>query len=74
MLALDFAGLVAKTTVRPLMAELLTTVRAVQKIATVWLTAAAMIGLDDKAFDSVLAVFAGFLAYMATCQGIATIF
>jgi hypothetical protein len=56
------------------MAELLATVRAVQKIAAAWVTAAAVVSFDDKAVDSVLAVFAGILAHMATCQCIATIF
>jgi hypothetical protein len=73
MLALDFAWLVAKTTVGPIMARLVTAVRAVQEVATALLTTEAMIGLDNKAVLPRLAVVAKVLANMATCQCVTTV-
>lgn len=73
MLALHFAWLATETTVMPIVARLVTTVRAVQEVATALLTARAMVSLDDAAINPLSAAVAELLANMATSQCITTL-
>jgi hypothetical protein len=71
VLALDFAWLVAKTTISTIVTRLDTTVRTVQEVAAACLTAGAMIGFNNAAFFPLLTILAELLVHMATYQGIA---
>lgn len=73
MLTFDFAWFIAETTVMPIVAGLVATVRAIQEVATALLMTGAMISLDDEADNPLFAAVARLLADMATSQCITTL-
>lgn len=73
MTVLDFAGLGADATVRPIVTSLHTAVAAVRKVSTADLAATAMDFFDNYTISPLFAVEARILADVATSQSVAAL-